>query len=324
VNAVLASAGEHLSIKSSLEWVSELIAEGANQELTEGEDREPSVRVHVEAVRRPFATRGWEFFARGAWRRGGEVVIENACTAGFDLHLRCAGDRADFTYRWRPPARDRAAAHVLRSRFHLLARATLLQYPALWRAGLRRRAPLHASACVSAGSAAMLTAQSGVGRSTLVMHELDAGGRATGDNLAVGDGTTLWGLIEPVRVKGGSGRRMPHGRHERSLPNRLTSVEPDCVVVIVRGDGQAPSLSRCGSQAAANALVSSTYMAGELRRYWAFAAALAVGTGVGPVHPPVERVASDFTANLPCFSLGLGPAPGAYLFDLLANVQVAA
>jgi hypothetical protein len=71
-------------------------------------------------------------------------------------------------------------------------------------------------------------------------------------------------------------------------------------------------------------LVSSTYMAGELRRYWALAAALAVGTGVGPVHPPVERVASEFTANLPCFSLGLGPVPGAYLFDLLANVQVAA
>ena len=66
---------------------------------------------------------------------------------GFDLRLRCGPEGVELTYRWRPPARDRAAAWALRSRFHLLARAVLMQYPALWWAGTRGRAPLHASAC---------------------------------------------------------------------------------------------------------------------------------------------------------------------------------
>jgi len=324
MNGLLVTAGERLSIGSSLDWVSDLIAEGAGGELCAGETANASVLVHVEADRRPFETGGWDLLARGAWRQGGEVVVENVCTAGFDLHLSCTGDRAEFTYRWRPPPRDRAAARVLRSRFHLLARATLLQYPALWWAGTRGRPPLHASACASAGSTALVTAQSGIGRSTLMMHELDAGGQATGDNLAVGDGTRLWGLVEPVRVKGGGGRRMPHGRHETSLPNRLASADPDCVVVVVRGRGEAPSLSRCGAETAANALVASTYMAGELRRYWGFAAALAVGTGVGPAHPPVARVAAAFAGNLRCFSLALGRVHGACLFGLLQSLEVAA
>ena len=58
-----------------------------------------------------------------------------------------------------------------------------------------------------------MTAPSGVGRSTLLLAS-SGGSRATADNLAVGDGTTVWGLVEPVRVEGGGGRRMPHGRHE--------------------------------------------------------------------------------------------------------------
>src|SRR6185295_17819135 len=158
MNAFLDTAGERLAIECSLPWVMELIAEGAAGELRESE-------------------------AAGAWLREGELVIENACTAGFDLHLRHTAERAVFTYRWRPPARDRAAARILRSRFHLLARAILTQYPALWWAGTRGRAPLHASACVVGGATPLVTASSGIGRSTLVLGELRAGGRATGDNL---------------------------------------------------------------------------------------------------------------------------------------------
>ena len=320
----LFTAGECLSLSSSLDWVSELIAEGAGRDLRSGKAADASVSVRVEADRRPFETGGWQFLARGAWRRGGEVVIVNACTSGFDLHLSCGDGRPEFTYRWRPPARDRAAARVLRSRFHLLARATLLQYPVLWWAGTRGRAPLHASGCASARSIALVTAQSGIGRSTLVLAETLAGGRATGDNLAVGDGTSLWGLVEPARVKGGSGRRMPHGRQETDMPNRVPALEPDCVVILVRGSGEAPSLTRCSPEVAASALVASTYMAGELRRYWALAAALAAGTGVGPPHPPVAQVAAAFADNLPCFSLALGRMPGARLGELLETAQVAA
>ena len=210
----LATAGERVLFECSLPWVNELIAEGAGGELSPGEAPGVSLRIHVEADRRPFETHGWELLSRGAWRRQGEVVVENACTSGFDLHLRQTADHAELTYRWGPPARERAAARVLRSRFHLLARAVLMQYPVLWWAGTRGRAPLHASGYAAGASTPLVTAQSGVGRSTLLLSELTSGGQATGDNLAVGDGKTVWGLVEPIRVEGGSGRRMPHGRHE--------------------------------------------------------------------------------------------------------------
>ncbi|MEP6978347.1 MAG: hypothetical protein ABI948_09870 [Thermoleophilia bacterium] len=322
---MLDTAGERVSLDSSLSWVSELVAEGAAGELCEPGPSGATVYVRVESSREGFDTQGWELLARGAWRRNGEVVVQNACTAGFDLHVSCSSGHAEFTYRWRPPVRDRVAARVLRSRFHLLARAMLMQYPVFWWAGTRGRAPLHASGCIAGRSKPMLTGASGVGRSTLILRELDSGGRATGDNLAAGDGTTVWGLAEPLRVEGGNGRQMPHGRAEASMPDRLESLQPGSFVVLARAaDSQHASLATCGADEAARALVTSTYMAGELRRYWPFAATLSAGTGFGPPHPPVTEVASAFAARLPCFSLALGPKVGPRLSELLEAVEVAA
>jgi hypothetical protein len=62
-------------------------------------------------------------------------------------------------------------------------------------------------------------------------------------------------------------------------------------------------------------------MAGELRRYWAFAATLSAGTGLGPAHPPVADIASSFAASLPCFALSLGKKPGARLFEVFESLQ---
>ena len=213
----------------------------------------------------------------------------------------------------------------MRSRFHLLARAVLIQYPALWWAGTRGRAPLHACAFAGAGGGPLLTAASGVGRSTLVARELAAGASCTGDNLAVGDGIRVWGLVEPLRVEGASGRRMPHGRQEAPLRNRDPMAEPDCVVVLERRDGEAPSLAPCSPAQAARSLVTSTYMAGELRRFWGLAATLAAGTGRGPAHPEVAEVADAFAHRLPCLVLTPGAWPGARLSDLLnTTAEVAA
>ena len=324
MSGFLATAGERVCFESSLPWVMDLIVEGAGGELAPSDGRRASLRVDVGADRRPFDTSGWELLARGAWRRDGDVVLENACTSGFDLHLRHTPECAELTFRWRPPARERAAARALRSRFHLLARAVLMQYPVLWLAATRGRAPLHASACATGASTSLLTAPSGVGRSTLLIRELQAGGRATGDNIAVGDGSAVWGLVEPVRVEGGAGRRMPHGRNEAPLQHRLESLAPDCLVVLERGRLDEPLLSSCSADAAARSLVTSTYMAGELRRYWSFAATLTAATGVGPAHPPVMEVAKAFASRLPCFSLSLGRTSHARLTDLLEAVEVAA
>jgi hypothetical protein len=318
------TAGERLSIDCELSWVAELLEEATAGALRRGPASSASVSVRVEANRRPFATRGWELLTRGTWCRGGEVVMENACTAGFDLHLSGTGEIPAFTFRRRPPAREKAATWALRSRFHLLARAVLVQYPALWAAGIRGRVPLHASAVTVGAATPMLVANSGIGRSTLLMRELETSGRTTGDNVAVGDGRTLWGLVEPVRMDGAHGRRMPHGRRETPLPARATALVPDCVVVLTRGRSTRAAVAACEPGAATGALVAGVYMAGELRRYWSFAATLSAGTGLGSRHPSIAKVATAFASRLPCLALDVGASPRPRLAELLGNVEVAA
>jgi hypothetical protein len=317
----LETGGERVAVDCSIQWVAELIAEAVGAELCEP-PRDASVTIRVEGGRQPFPTRGWTLLTRGVFHRAGEVVVANACTAGFDIHVRPVADRVELTYRWRPPARDRAAALALRSRFHLLARAVLLQYPVLWWAGTRGRAPLHANAFAARGSTPLVTAASGVGRSTLVLRELRDGATATGDNISVGDGTTVWGLVEPLRVTGAAGRRMPHGRNEEVLQRRSRALVPDSLVVLRRGTDGA-RLEGWEPETAARSLVASTYMAGELRRYWAFAATLAAGTGIGPAAPPVTEVATAFTETLPVFVLVLPSNGSTSLSQLFTETEVA-
>ena len=108
------------------------------------------------------------------------------------------------------------------------------------------------------------------------------------------------------------------------MPDRVESMVPESVVVLERGHSDYSALSICSPETTARSLIASTYMAGELRRYWSFAATLSAGTGIGPAHPPIVEVASGFAAKLPCFSLALGQRPGACLSDLLDTVRVAA
>lgn len=117
---------------------------------------------------------------------------------------------------------------------------------------------------------------------------------------------------------------MPHGRREGPLQQRVESLVPDRLVVLERGTSDDSSLSACNADAAARSLVTSTYMAGELRRYWSFAATLAAGTDRGPLHPPIVEVASALTARLPCYSLALGLRPEPCLAELLNTDEVAA
>jgi hypothetical protein len=98
---------------------------------------------------------------------------------------------------------------------------------------------------------------------------------------------------------------------------------PDRLVVMRRGAALESSLVSCAPEVGANLLTAATYMAGELRRYWAFAATLAAGTGVGPPHPAVQAVASEFAGRLPGFSLILGRSPGARLSELVPTLVAA-
>jgi hypothetical protein len=319
---VLVTAGERLAVDCAVSWVGDLIEEAADGGLTTGGAEEATVRIRVEATRDPFETSGWRPLARGVLGHDRSLVLRNLLSIGFDLRVDVEDGTPRFAFRWRPAGRERAMALALRSRFHLLARSALLRYPALWWAGTRGRAPLHASACtVGDLGVALLAGPGGVGKSTLVSKELAAGGSATCDNVCVADGASAWGVVEPLRVEGGGGRRMPHGRRETAMPGRVAVLAPDRLVVLERGSDATASVRPCDQEIAARSLVTGTYMAQELRRYWAFAATLAAGTGIGPPHPPVAEVAAEFAGRVPATLVTLPSPPGPGLRELLATVD---
>jgi hypothetical protein len=68
---------------------------------------------------------------------------------------------------------------------------------------------------------------------------------------------------------------------------------------------------------AARALVAGTYAAGELRRYWAFAATLALGTGLGPAHPAIVGEAERLAQSVPCLEVMLPARPGTALAEIV-------
>jgi hypothetical protein len=325
VNRILETAGERIAIACAMPWVDELIDEATARDRQTESFGPVSLAVNVESSNKPFDTAAWEPLTRGAWRFRDEVVMEDVCSSGFDMRALGGPDHPEFTFRWRPPLSGQAAARLLRSRFILLARSVLVQYPALWRASLRGRAPLHASAvCTSGGQKPLLAGPGGVGKSTLLTQELAAGGLAIGDNICVSDGMTAWGLVEPLRVEGGSGRSMPHGRAELPMPGRVGSLIPDILVVLRRGLSNVAEVRPCDAPTAVRSLVTGTYMAGELRRYWGFAATLTAGTELGPVHAPVEGVAHVLASRLPAVEIVLPRQPGVRLAELLNRIEAIA
>jgi hypothetical protein len=245
--------------------------------------------------------------------------MTDACGSGFDVRMHLDGSRLCVEARYRPSHAQRALAVGLPWRHHLLARAVLLQYPALWTAGLSRLAPLHAAPVTVGDRVALLAGPGGVGRSTLLLDEVRAGAAACTDNLCVSDGRDTFGLVEPVRVEGGTGRRMPHGRREGDLPGRVDMLRPSCIVALRRGTEPRHAIHAIGPTQAIRTLVSGTLMAGELRRYWPYAATLALGTGRGPVVPEVQRVAEILASRLPAVEITLGTERSPTLRQMLAE-----
>jgi hypothetical protein len=313
------TVGEVVEVEAAARWVSDLLAESLGGAHDADASTPSALRIRVEDASRPFPHDGWTLLTRGAWVGDHALLVRDVCTSGFDLLLEWHDQEAQFTFRWNPPLRTRAANRALRSRFHLLARAALLQYPALWWAGTRGRVPLHAPSYARRQLTPLLAGPSGVGKTTLLARELADGACAVSDNLCVADGERVWGLVEPMRAEHLAGRRMPHGRREGDLPNRVAVLTPDRVVVLRRGDGRRVEVRPVDAGLAARVLSTGTYMAGELRRYWSFAATLAMASGLGPAHPPVVEVAQAFANRLPCLEVALPNAEGLRLSDVLAQ-----
>jgi hypothetical protein len=331
MRALLTQAGATMLLESAVPTFDRLIGDACGAALRPATvtTPDPDVDIHVvvDGSSAAFSLSGWDPLTRNAFSRDRNVVLHNACGSGFDLRITTQSStgtiRLRVEARYRPPRRERIAGRVLRSRFHLLARDVLLHYPALWAASTRGRLPLHAAAVELSGSVALLVGPGGVGRSTLLLAALGRGAVACSDNLCVSDGQVVHGVVEPVRAEAVGGRRMPHGRGEIPLPHRVDSLVPDQVIVLRRtGDGSG-RVTRISAARAAAALVAGTYMAGELSRYWAFAATLAYGTGHGVAHPPIATVAQAL-CRLPCTEITLGPPPAPALEDLLRARELVA
>jgi hypothetical protein len=320
MQAALRTGGEVLGLQCDVSRLSAMIEEGADNCLTVAA-ASPTVSVCVERDRAPFSTQGWPMLTRGAWHRGRAVVVRDVCTSGLDLHVRVVGDRPEMIFRWRPPSRTRAAMAALPARARLLVRCVLLQYPVLWWAATNGRVPLHASVLRSGSVVALLAGASGVGKSTLVATEIQAGATASSDNLCITDGRVVWGIVEPLRLDHADGRRMPHGRRESRLDARVPALVPNVLAVLRRSTARHTTVAPIGDRDAGRALAGGTYMAGELRRFWPFAAVVAAGTGVGPIHPPVAALSRVLAGGVSTFDVQLAHQPGERIIHRLESQE---
>jgi hypothetical protein len=246
---------------------------------------------------------------RGVTAYDGAVAMTSACSSGVDLDVRVTDDVLSVLADRRPTIREATLQRVLPERARLLTADVLLHYPAIWRAGWRDRAPLHAGALVIGGLGVLVVGASGVGKSTLALAEVATGSTFVSDNLVVSDGRSTWGLLEPVRAAGAVGARTTHGRRLVETPPRRLTTQVDLVVVL-RREGSAVDAREISPDAAARELTAGTYAAGELRRYWGFAAT------------PVAAVAQQVCAGAPCLELDLGDRPGAHLTHVVETLGV--
>ena len=317
---LLHTAGQRVTIEGRDDAVRKVLSATGEAETTCADP--PNLVISLEQSRERFDTRGSEPITRGVWathRR--EAIIESVGGSGFSQLWAIDEDGVRVISRWTPSTKEAAAARLLPARHHALTGQVLVHYPALWLAMQRGLAPLHVSVVEINGVAVLLAGPGGVGKSSLVSRELAGGSRATCDNLAACDGTTAYGLAEPLRLPAelsdATGRKTFHGRREHGWATRMRALRPQLIVVLRRGLQTDPRIRHISEGRATRAVVAGTYAAGELRRFWPTAAVLAMATGCGPAHPPIEEVAATFAARLPCLELELGRKPGAGLAELL-------
>lgn len=315
------SAGEELAASGERGWQRDLLAAGLPQAGSSTAPT-PTVTVTLEGSRDAFRLPGAAVVTRGVVSDGTWVAMSDVGGSGFDLLLHAGEATLEVIARYRPALPTRALNTLVGSRFTLLSRQVLLQYPALWWAGVRGRAPLHASVLAVSASTVLLAGPGGVGKSTLLLGELTSGARATSDNLCVSDGQDAYGLLEPMRVEGGTGRRTSHGRREQALPGRTAVLTPDRLLVLSRSGDPRTQVRPATAERAARVLAAGTYAAGELRRYWAFAASLALATDRGPAQPAVAEVARRLATSLPCTEAVVGAGDQQPLGQLLAAERV--
>jgi hypothetical protein len=319
MRTVLQTAGEVVEVDASSSWAIEAVTD-LPPRVPGPHDGPPTVRVR-EGWSEQRLERGRRM-GRGVTAYDENITLTSACSSGIDLDVGATDEVVSVLADRRPRIREATLHRLLPERARLLTADVLLHYPAIWRSGWRDRAPLHAAALVVSGRGVLVVGASGVGKSTLALAEVASGSTFVSDNLVVSDGRSAWGLLEPIRAAGVAGPRTTHGRRLAEVPPRRLMTQVDLVVVL-RREGSEMRAREITPDVAARELSAGTYSAGELRRYWGFAATLAAGTGRGPVHPPVAAVAQQVCSAVPCLELDLGDRPDAHLTHVVETLGVA-
>lgn len=313
---IIRTGGEIVAISSELSWADRIISSGVGTPKQVNTADAVTVQLTIESSSQPFDTTGMRTVTRGTGANGHRAVMTNAGGSGFDLLVDCDDEMLSVRARYRPGTGLRAANAVLNARFELLACQVLVHYPVFWRASWRGRVPLHASVIATSSGVPLLAGPGGVGKSTILTAARRFGAVATADNLCCADIDQCHGVAEPLRTDAthDGGAKTSHGRVARPFGERELALAPDRVVVLERA--RDTEITQITSAEAARVLVAGTYAAGELRRYWAYAATLALATGRGPAHPPISDLATELTNRLPCLRVRVGDGQSISLAQL--------
>lgn len=303
---IIRTGGEVVSIASELPWALRMIARGVAVPEPVSQTNAATIRLTIESSSEPFDTAGMRTVTRGTSASERRAVMTNAGGSGLDLLIDATDEPLSVRARYRPGAVLRSANVVLNARFGLLACQVLVHYPVFWRASWRGRVPVHASVIATDAGVPLLAGPGGVGKSTVLSNARRSGAVATADNLCCADLDLCHGVAEPLRTDAGDdrGTKTSHGRVARPFGRRELALAPDRIVVLERGPKT--EVTSISPEEAARVLVAGTYAAGELRRYWAYAATLALATGRGPAHPPIGEIATTLTNRLPCLRVCVG------------------
>ncbi len=268
------------------------------------------VRLVLERSRQPFEP-GSRLVTRGVSAAAdGTTTIDDVGGSGYAQQWSCTGDELVVRTRWCPAPGALAARHLLRTRFRALRGQVLLHHPVC--GGRRCAVWLHFTCRSSTSTGPPYCSRVPAGSASQVWsHAARGGGRAVCDNLAVSEGTTTFGLAEPLKLRAhpgssGEGPAAPHAGRERTWPERGARVATELVVVLRRADAAHAHVSPMTTAAACREIVADTlHGRGEPRR-WCVGGSLALATDRGPARPRSSRVAARPIQDLPCVEVGSG------------------